>query len=137
MLRKDAKVELLKRVPLFARCNKKQLGAIGQLADVVDVESGTDLIREGETGREFLILVQGTGEVRRKGRKVATIGPGDFVGEMALLTRAPRNASVKTTSPATLLVLTPRDFWGLLDESPEIQKSMLLALAERLPPQTM
>jgi CRP/FNR family transcriptional regulator, cyclic AMP receptor protein len=136
VLRKDAKVELLKRVPLFAHCNKKQLGRIAQLADLVDVEGGMELIHEGEIGHEFLVLVDGSGEVRRKGRKVDTLGPGDFVGEAALLTGSPRNATVKTTTPATLLALTSRSFWALLDESPDIQRSVLPAVAERLHPET-
>jgi CRP/FNR family cyclic AMP-dependent transcriptional regulator len=137
LLRKDAKIELLKRVPLFAHCNKKQLGAIARLADLVDVSSGSELITEGETGREFLIFVEGAGDVRRKGRKIDTVGPGDFIGEMALLTGAPRNATVRTTSDATLLAMTSQAFWGLLEESPDIQKSVLTALAERLQPQTL
>jgi len=137
VLRKDAKIELLKGVPLFSHCNKKQLASIAQLSDLVQVPPGTELMREGETGHEFLVFAEGTGEVRRKGRKIDTIGPGDFVGEMALLTGAPRNATVKTTSDATLLAVTSRAFGALLDEAPDIQKSVLKALAERLHPQTV
>jgi CRP-like cAMP-binding protein len=137
MLRKDAKIELLKRVPLFSHCSKKQLAAVAQLADLVDLPPDKELITEGESGHEFLIVVEGTGEVRRKGRKIDTIGPGDFIGEMSLLTGAPRNASVKTTSPTTLLAVTDRAFWGLLDQSPDIQRSVLKAVAERLHPQTV
>ena len=137
MLRKDAKIELLKGVPLFSHCNKKQLASVAQLADLVQVPGGTELMHEGESGREFLVLVEGSGEVRRKGRKIDTIGPGDFVGEMALLTGAPRNATVKTTSDSTLLAVTGSAFGALLDESPDLQKSVLKALAERLDPQTV
>jgi len=135
-LRKDAKIELLKRVPLFSHCNKRQLGAVAQLTDLIDVPAGKEVIREGETGHEFLIVVQGAADVRRKGRKIDTIGPGQFVGETALLTGSRRNATVKTTSPTTLLAVTSRAFWGLLDESPDIQKSVLKAVAERVHPQT-
>jgi CRP-like cAMP-binding protein len=137
LLRKDAKIELLKRVPLFAHCNKRQLTAVAQLADLVEVPAGTELMREGEFGREFLIFAEGAGEIRRKGRKIDTVGPGDFVGEMALLTGAPRNASVKTTADSTLLAVTGRAFDGLLDQSPDIQRRVLRALAERLHPQTV
>ena len=136
-LHKDEKIELLKRVPLFSHCSKKQLAAVARLADLVDLPAGKELFTEGETGHEFLIFVDGTGEVRRKGRKIDTVGPGDFVGEMALLSGAPRNASVRTTSPAILLAVTDRAFWGLLDQSPDIQKSVLKAVAERLHPQTV
>jgi CRP-like cAMP-binding protein len=135
VLRKDAKIELLKGVPLFARCNKKQLAAIAQLSDLVGVPAGTELIRQGNVGQEFMILVEGSGVVSRNGRRINTIGPGDFVGETALLTGAPRNATVKVTSPATLLALTRGAFWDLLDRSPDIQKSVLQAVADRLPPQ--
>jgi CRP/FNR family transcriptional regulator, cyclic AMP receptor protein len=134
MLRKDAKIELLKKVPLFSHCNKKQLAAIASFADLVDLPAGTELIREGARGREFMVIVKGAGDVRRKGRKIATIGPGDFIGEMALISGGPRNATVKTTSDTSLLVVTDREFWRLLDEAPEMQKSMLKALGARLQP---
>jgi len=134
MLRKDGKIELLKKVPLFSRCTKKQLGAIASLADLIDVPAGKTLIKEGARGREFMIIVNGTGEVRRKGRKVAAIGPGDFIGEMALISGGPRNATVTTTSDALILVVDERPFWTLLDQSPQIQTSVLKALGERLQP---
>ena len=76
MLHKDGKVELLKTVPLFARCTRKQIGAIANLADMIQVPAGTRLITEGAIGGEFMIIVEGTGEVRRKGRKIDTLGPG-------------------------------------------------------------
>ncbi len=134
MLRKDSKIELLRNVPLFSRCNKKQLAAIASLADLVGLPAGTELIREGAQGREFMVIVEGAAEVRRKGRKIDTIGPGDFIGEMALIVGGPRNATVKTTSDASLLVVTDRQFWSLLDQAPEMQRSVLEALGERLQP---
>ena len=81
-----------------------------------------------------MIVVEGAGEVRRKGRKVDTIGPGDFIGEIALIVGGPRNATVRTTTDTSLLVLTARQFWTLLDEAPEIQGSILKALGARLQP---
>ena len=132
MLRKDGKIELLKTVPLFSHCNKKQMSAVASLADLVQLPAGTQLITEGATGREFMVIVEGTGEVRRKGRKIDTLGPGDFIGEMALISGGPRNATVLTTSDASLLVVTARQFWTLLEDAPEIQSSVLKALGERL-----
>ena len=132
MLRKDAKIELLKKVPLFSHCNKKQLASIASLADLIDVPAGTQLITEGRRGLEFMVIVEGAGEVRRKGRKIDTLGPGDFIGEMALISRGPRNATVTTTSDASLLVVTERQFWTLIEQAPEIQTSLLKALGERL-----
>ena len=132
--RKDAKVESLKNVPLFSRCNKKQLTAIANVADLIDLPAGKELIREGALGREFMVIVEGAGEVRRKGRKIATIGPGDFIGEMALISGGPRNATVRTTLDTSLLVLTTQQFWALLEQVPEIQTSVLRALGDRLQP---
>src|SRR5690242_1736015 len=121
MLRKDAKIELLKHVPLFSQCNKKQLAEIASLADLVDVPASTLLIREGAVGREFMVIVEGAVEVRRRGRKVTELGPGDFIGEIALISKAPRNATVITAKDSLLLAVTDRQFWGLLERAPGMQ----------------
>ncbi len=134
-LRTNAKIDAIRSVPLFAACSRRELGAIASLAEEVDLPDGKVIIREGETGREFFALVEGTAEVRRKGRKVADIGPGDFVGELALLTRRPRTATVTTTSDVRTLVLTDRAFRSLLESTPLIQLKILQALAERVAPQ--
>jgi CRP-like cAMP-binding protein len=123
MLRKDGKIELLKKVPLFSQCSKKQLAAIA---------SGAVLIREGARGRECMVIVEGEVEVRRKGRKINSLGPGDFIGEMALISGAPRNATVSTTRDSSLLVVTERQFWELLERTPRMQTSVIKALGERL-----
>jgi len=132
VLRKDGKIELLKRVPLFSQCDKKQLAAIASFADVVDVPAGKQLIREGGSGRECMVIVEGEVEVRRKGRKINTLGPGDFIGEMALISGGPRVATVTTTTGASLLVLSSRGFWELLERVPGIQMSLIKALGARL-----
>jgi CRP/FNR family transcriptional regulator, cyclic AMP receptor protein len=132
MVRKDAKIELLRKVPLFSHCTKKQLASIASLADLINVPAGTKLITEGMPGLEFMVIVEGAGEVRRKGRKIDTLGPGDFIGEMALISGGPRNATVKTTTDASLLAVTERQFWRLLEQAPEMQTSLIKALGERL-----
>ena len=132
MLRKDGKIELLKKVPLFSQCNKKQLAAIASLADLIDLPEGAVLIREGAPGRECMVIVEGAVEVRRKGRKISSLGPGDFIGEMALISGAPRNATVTTTRQSSLLVVTERQFWELLERTPKMQTSVIKALGERL-----
>jgi len=134
MLRKDGKIALLQGVQLFSRCSKTQLAAIASLADLIQMPAGTELITEGAPGREFMIIVQGTGEVRRAGKRIDTIGPGDFIGEIALLSGGPRNATVVTSSDTSLLVVTSRQFWALLEQAPEIQRSVIRALGERLQP---
>src|SRR5262245_45390936 len=111
MLRKDAKIELLKHVPLFSHCSKKQLGEIATLADLIQLPPGTRLIREGDVGRDFMLIVEGAVEVRRRGRKINELGAGEFIGEMALISGAPRNATVTTSRDSSLLVVTDRQFW--------------------------
>jgi CRP/FNR family cyclic AMP-dependent transcriptional regulator len=133
MLRRDRKIDLLRRVPLFAGCSKKELGEVAQVADELDFRSGKTLIREGEPGREFFVLVDGTVEVRRKGRKIDTGGPGDFFGEMALLSDQPRNATVTTTSQVDALIVTARNFRALVESNPLIALKVMRAVAERLP----
>jgi CRP-like cAMP-binding protein len=132
MLHKDGKIELLKQVPLFSRCNKKELAAIANLADLIDLPAGKRLVREGSSGREFMVIVEGAVEVSRKNRKINVLGPGDFIGEMALISGAPRNATVTTTRHSSLLVVTERQFWELLERTPGMQMSVIKALGERL-----
>jgi CRP-like cAMP-binding protein len=134
VLRKNAKIELLKRVPLFAGCSKRELGEIAAVADELDLPASRDLTREGASGREFLILVDGEADVVRKGRLVAGLGPGDFVGEIALVTGRPRSATVRTRGAARVLVLTAAGFRTLMRDVPSIQAKVMMALAQRVPP---
>ena len=136
-LGRNSKIDLIKGVPLFASASKQELGEIASIADEIDLPEGKVLIKEGDTGREFFVLIAGTAEVTRGGRKVASIGPGDFFGEIALISRTPRNATITTTSPVRALVITDRAFRQLLDHSPQIQIGVLSALAERLAPTTL
>ena len=136
-LRKDAKTELLKRTPLFANCSKRELDAIGGIADEIDLSEGKELTREGKPGREFFVLVDGTADVIKKGRRVNTLEASDFFGEIALIHESPRTATVKATSPVHALVITERNFKRLLREQPDIQRKVLEALAERVAPSTL
>jgi CRP/FNR family transcriptional regulator, cyclic AMP receptor protein len=128
----NAKLDLLKGIPLFEHCSKKDLQHIAAIADEIDLRAGKVLIQEGERGREFFVIVNGEVEVRRKGRKVATLGPGDFVGEMALLSKAPRNATVTALAAIDALVITDRAFLDLLNKMPDLWQKVARALAERL-----
>jgi CRP-like cAMP-binding protein len=136
VLHRNAKIELLRHVPLFGRCSKKELEQIAVLADEIDLPRGKELTKEGEPGREFFVLVTGTANVHRKGRKVNEMRDGDFFGEIALLSGAPRTATVTATSPVRALVVTDRDFRRLLKSTPDMQLKVLEALAERVPPET-
>jgi len=131
-LRKDAKVELIRHVPLFAGCSKNELRRIASLADEIDLAEGKVLIREGRQGREFFVLVEGRVDVTRGGRSIDTLRGGDFFGEAALLSNAPRNATITALTPLLVLVITDRDFRNLLADAPEIQRKVLTALANRL-----
>ena len=131
-LRKDAKLELLKDVPLFARCSKKELAEIAQIADEIDLAEGKQLTKEGGRGREFFVLVEGSADVKRKRRKIGTLGAGDFLGEIALVTKTPRTATVTTTTPVRALVVSEQNFRRLLERSPDVQIKVLEALAERV-----
>jgi CRP-like cAMP-binding protein len=136
-LGRNAKVELIKSVPLFARCSKKELAEVAKLADEIDFGPGKELIREGALGREFFVLVEGSVDVRRKGRKVNSLGPGDFFGEIALVAHTPRTATVTTASEVDLLVITAQSFTTLLGHQPAIASKVLAALAERLGPEAL
>ena len=130
-LRRDSKIDLLRSVPLFAECSQKELGRIAAIADELYQPEGTRLIEEGKKGREFFVLVDGTVDVRRNGRKLRTMGTGDFFGEIALITDSPRSATVTATSPVRVLVITSQAFQRLLADTATLQPKVLAALAER------
>jgi len=132
MLGKDAKIKLLQRVPLFAGCSKSELKELAMTADEIDLREGRVLTKEGSPGREFFVLVEGTARVTRKGRKVADLGPGDWFGEIALITDAPRTATVTATSPVDVLVITDRRFRRVVETMPSIAIKVLASVGERL-----
>ena len=131
-LRHDAKIDLLKGVPLFAGCTKKELRELARIADELDLREGTVLTREGRIGHEFFVLIDGTVRVAKNGRKLADLKGGDWLGEIALLTRAPRTATVTATSPVKTLVIVDRDFRRVVSEIPSIAMKVLTSVAERL-----
>lgn len=134
----NSKIDLIKGVPLFSGASKSELAEIAAIADEVDLPAGKTLINEGETGREFFVLVDGTADVMQGSEKIGRMmGPGDFFGEIALVSKAPRTATITTTSPVRALVITDRAFRHLLDRSPEIAVTVLTALAERLAPTSL
>ena len=133
-LRQNEKVELIRSVPLFQHCSKKEIADVARLADEIDLPEGKVLTREGQQGHEFFVLVDGSATVVRNGRKVATMGPGSFFGEIALIRRVPRTATVTATAPVRALVIEARAFRGLIERTPSISLKVLEALAERMPP---
>jgi CRP/FNR family transcriptional regulator, cyclic AMP receptor protein len=131
--RQDKKLQALKNVPLFGGMSKRDLTEVARIADELDFSAGKELIRENEPGRQFFILLEGEAVVRRRGRKVNTLGPGDFFGEIALLSDRPTTATVVTTEPALVLIITRASFDRLIRTSPPVQLKVLKALAERVP----
>ena len=131
-LGRDGKVELLSSVPLFAGCSKNELRRLAATADEVDVREGYVLVREGRPGREFFVLIDGTVDVTSKGRKLAQLKGGDWVGEIALLTKVPRTATVTTTSDVRALVVTDRAFRQLVETMPSIALKVLASVGDRL-----
>jgi CRP/FNR family cyclic AMP-dependent transcriptional regulator len=128
----DTKVRALGRASLFDGLSRKELTQLARVSEDLDVEPGTVLCREGETGHEFFVIVDGKVKITRKGRRLAMRGGGDFVGEIALLEDVPRTATVTAETPVRLFVLTRKDFRHLIDTNPRIERKVLRALARRL-----
>lgn len=134
MLSSEHKAEVLRSVPLFAACPKRELNRIAAIADEINFREGIILTRQGHPGREMFILLDGMVKVERNGVQVNQLGPGDFLGEGALILGEPRNATITATSPVRALVITAMNFKGLLQEDPEISRNVLETLGERTPP---
>jgi CRP-like cAMP-binding protein len=124
---------VLARVPLFSELSKKELAQIASIAGELDFRAGKTLIREGDAGREFFVLLEGSAEVTRDGKHLATRTAGDFFGEVALMCNGPRVATVTTLEPSVALIVTDRDFKNLVKKSPQIALKVLEAVGERLP----
>jgi CRP/FNR family cyclic AMP-dependent transcriptional regulator len=130
----NQKVDLISHVPLFERLSKHELEQVASVADEIDLAEGKELTREGEPGREFFVLLEGSADVTQDGERVNSLESGDFFGEIALISDGPRTATVTATSPIRTLVVTRRSFQRLVEEMPEIERNVLAAAAERLNP---
>jgi CRP-like cAMP-binding protein len=132
MARRDAFVDHLQQIPMFSACSKRDLQLVARRAEDVKVPAGKVLVNEGETGHEFFVILDGSARVTRHGKRVATLGPGNAFGELALLDRAPRNATVIAETPMELVVLGQREFAGIIDEVPGFARKLLAGMAARL-----
>jgi CRP/FNR family transcriptional regulator, cyclic AMP receptor protein len=132
MARRDAFLDHLAEVSLFSALSRKDLQLVAKASEDVRVDAGRVLMSEGSAGTEFFVIIQGTAKVTRHGRKVATLGPGQAFGELALLDRAPRNATVTAETPMELVVLGQRQFGAIIDEAPGFARKLLSAMASRL-----
>ncbi|MGY2874749.1 CRP/FNR family transcriptional regulator, cyclic AMP receptor protein [Marmoricola sp. URHA0025 HA25] len=131
-LHRDAKVDLIRTIPLFAACTPAELHRVSAIADELDFAEGRPLTKESTLGQEFVVLVEGTAEVRQNDEVVNRIGPGEFVGEIALMTGQRRTATVVTTSPVHALVIEGHAFQQLLGEAPDIKAKVEQAAWEHL-----
>jgi CRP/FNR family transcriptional regulator, cyclic AMP receptor protein len=131
-IRKQQRVDLMRNIWLFERCNRHELDALQRAATEVDVSVGRTLTRQGDVGREFFIIVAGKAEVTRNGNRIAVLGPGSFFGEMSLLDKRPRTATVTTTEPTRVLVMNVRSFDAVVASMPSVDRKMLVVLAGRL-----
>jgi CRP-like cAMP-binding protein len=129
---RNPKVERLRKVPLFAHCSKRELTGLAALVDELELPEGQTLAREGERGKEFLVLADGIADVASGGEVVNRLGPGDFFGEISLVTGEPRTATVTTRSPSRLLIFSAPAFRSLLHDAPGIRSRVLAAAAMRL-----
>jgi len=131
-VRKDARIELLQNVWLFERCSRKELALLAANTTLVTAPAGTLLAREGEIGREFFVIISGKAEVSRSGTNLRVLGVGEFFGEMALIDRRPRTASVTASADCELLVLAADEFSTVVESMPSVDRKMLGVLVERL-----
>jgi cAMP-dependent protein kinase regulator len=123
----------LRSVPLFDSLSSDHRRDIAQHADELEAPEGTELVRQGEFAYEFFVLEDGTAEVVRDGEHVADLGPGDFLGEMGIVSKAVRNATVRTTTPARVIVMTEQAFRSMRTLNPEVAERIEAAVEERCP----
>ena len=132
MASKKLQLESLKNVPLFSACSKKELEKVAKVADEITMTAGTMIVDQGQTGREAFVIMSGDITIKRSGRKIATLGVGDVVGELSLLDHGPRTASAICATDCTLLVIDQRRFLGVLDDVPAISHKLMGVLASRI-----
>lgn len=129
---KDAYLDQLASIPLFSALSRKELQRVARASDEVTVKEGHELIRQGDVGREMFVIVEGTATVKRNGRKLGTASPGNAIGELSLLDKGPRTATVVADGECKVLVLGAREFAGVLDEVPGLTHKIMASLATRI-----
>lgn len=132
MARARKQIEFLATVPLFSALTDDELTTVVRAAEELDVAGGEELVTEGRIGRDFFLILDGEAVVRRNGRKVATLGPGNWFGELSLIDNEPRSATVVAVTDMKLLVLGQAEFGGLLETVPSMAAKLLRGIALRL-----
>ena len=132
MARRDDVLAYLTKVPLFSAVPKKDLATVSKHSEHLTIKAGTEMTTEGRVGYEFYVIIDGKASVTRGGKQVAVLGPGDSFGELSLLDRAPRNATVTAETALDALILGQREFSALLDIVPTLAHKLLIGLARRI-----
>ncbi len=128
----DDSLAHLRNLPLFSGCSEQELSEIDALSDEVHVPAGRTLIRQGDIGREFIVVHSGEVTVTRDGEEIARLGPGSYFGELALLASTVRNATVTAATDLEVSVIDRRGFQTLLEDSPGLTRTLLMSTARRL-----
>jgi len=128
----DTKADALAACPFFEGLSRNELLEIAKVTEDLEVEAGKALTREGQSGSEFFVIVDGDVSVTKKGQEIRTLGPGDFFGEIALLEDTPRTATVTAKTPLRFFVLTRQAFRSMLAHQPELEEKVVAALEERV-----
>jgi CRP-like cAMP-binding protein len=131
-LGKRAPTGLLSGVPLFADSSDEELAEIAALAEEVSVPEGNELTHEGHRGGLFVVMLQGTADVLVGDQRVRTLGPGDFLGEIAMVVGGRSSATVMATSLVRALILSESDFRQVLARSPSLRAKVERQAFDRL-----
>ena len=129
---RDDKVELMRSVPIFIGLSEHELERLSSMADIVDLPKDRVILTQGQLGWEMFVMISGSAHVERDGKSFGEVGPGEVLGEIALLDGGPRTATVTLSQPSRMLVLARREFQTMLDEFPEIRLRILETVARRL-----
>src|ERR671916_1291740 len=121
----------LRSIALFDSLPGDARTAIAQNADELDVAEGTELARQGDFAYEFFVIEEGSAEVLRDGEPIAELSAGDFLGEMGIVGKVVRNATVRTTSPARVIVMSEQDFRSMSRTSPDVASRIEAAVEQR------
>ena len=132
MRKRETYLEHLATVPMFSACPKRELQLLARAAEEIRIEPGTEIIREGDRGHEFFVIAEGKAKVTHNGAEVATLGPGSFFGELALLDRTTRDATVTALTPMEVIILGQREFSAVLAQAPSMANKLMVGMARRL-----
>lgn len=132
MASRNKHLEHLAEIPLFSALSKRDLQTIAKASNEITRKAGSILVDQGDAGREAFVIIEGTATVKRNGRKVGVLGPGATIGELALLDHGPRTATVTADTDMTALVLSAREFGGVIEQVPGLAHKLLVELAKRV-----